>query len=37
VPVYITYLTALPDPARGIALQKDVYARDVRRSGGRRA
>jgi murein L,D-transpeptidase YcbB/YkuD len=37
VPVYITYLTALPDPARGIALQKDVYARDVRRSAGRRA
>jgi murein L,D-transpeptidase YcbB/YkuD len=30
VPVYITYLTALPDPARGIALQKDVYARDSR-------
>lgn len=31
VPVYITYLTALPDPARGVALQKDVYARDERR------
>jgi murein L,D-transpeptidase YcbB/YkuD len=30
VPVYITYLTALPDPARGIVLQKDVYARDGR-------
>ena len=28
VPVYITYLTALPDPARGVALQRDVYARD---------
>ncbi|MET1110537.1 MAG: L,D-transpeptidase family protein [Allosphingosinicella sp.] len=37
VPVYITYLTALPDPARGVALQRDVYARDERRSGGRRA
>ncbi|MEO7178728.1 MAG: L,D-transpeptidase family protein [Allosphingosinicella sp.] len=41
VPVYITYLTALPDRARGIALQRDVYARDVRRSptrfGARRA
>jgi murein L,D-transpeptidase YcbB/YkuD len=37
VPVYITYLTALPDPARGIALQKDVYARDLRRPAGRRA
>jgi murein L,D-transpeptidase YcbB/YkuD len=37
VPVYITYLTALPDPARGVALQKDVYARDERRSSGRRA
>jgi murein L,D-transpeptidase YcbB/YkuD len=31
VPVYIIYLTALPDPARGVALQKDVYARDERR------
>jgi murein L,D-transpeptidase YcbB/YkuD len=31
VPVYITYLTALPDPARGVALQRDVYARDDRR------
>lgn len=37
VPVYITYLTALPDPARGVALQRDVYARDDRRSTGRRA
>jgi murein L,D-transpeptidase YcbB/YkuD len=37
VPVYITYLTALPDPARGVALQRDVYARDERRSPGRRA
>lgn len=37
VPVYITYLTALPDPTRGIALQKDVYARDTRRPSGRRA
>jgi murein L,D-transpeptidase YcbB/YkuD len=31
VPVYITYLTVLPDPARGVALQRDVYARDDRR------
>ncbi|HET9638283.1 MAG TPA: L,D-transpeptidase family protein [Allosphingosinicella sp.] len=37
VPVFITYLTALPDPARGVALQRDVYARDDRRSPGRRA
>jgi murein L,D-transpeptidase YcbB/YkuD len=37
VPVYITYLTALPDPARGVALQRDVYARDSRRPTGRRA
>lgn len=37
VPVYITYLTALPDPARGVAIQKDVYARDGRRSSDRRA
>jgi murein L,D-transpeptidase YcbB/YkuD len=37
VPVYITYLTALPDPARGVALQRDVYARDQRRSSGRGA
>jgi murein L,D-transpeptidase YcbB/YkuD len=37
VPVYITYLTALPDPSRGVALQRDVYARDDRRSSGRRA
>ena len=37
VPVFITYLTALPDPARGVALQRDVYARDGRRSSGRRA
>jgi murein L,D-transpeptidase YcbB/YkuD len=35
VPVYITYLTALPDPRRGIALQRDVYARDGRRAMGR--
>ncbi|HYW15844.1 MAG TPA: L,D-transpeptidase family protein [Allosphingosinicella sp.] len=35
VPVYITYLTALPDPARGVALQRDVYARDERRASGR--
>ena len=37
VPVFITYLTALPDPARGVALQRDVYARDERRPAGRRA
>jgi murein L,D-transpeptidase YcbB/YkuD len=37
VPVYITYLTALPDPARGVALQRDVYARDERRPSARRA
>jgi murein L,D-transpeptidase YcbB/YkuD len=37
VPVYIIYLTALPDPSRGVALQRDVYARDERRSSGRRA
>jgi murein L,D-transpeptidase YcbB/YkuD len=37
VPVYITYLTALPDPARGVALQRDVYARDERRSSSREA
>jgi len=37
VPVYITYLTALPDPARGVSLQRDVYARDDRRSPARRA
>ncbi len=41
VPVYITYLTALPDPARGVVLQRDVYARDhardARRPPGRRA
>ncbi|HEX8625156.1 MAG TPA: L,D-transpeptidase family protein [Allosphingosinicella sp.] len=36
VPVYITYLTALPDPARGVAIQRDVYARDERGSSGRR-
>jgi murein L,D-transpeptidase YcbB/YkuD len=29
VPVYITYLTALPDPARGIALRPDPYRRDA--------
>ncbi|HEX6374654.1 MAG TPA: L,D-transpeptidase family protein [Allosphingosinicella sp.] len=32
VPVYITYLTALPDPVRGVVLQRDVYARDNRRT-----
>jgi murein L,D-transpeptidase YcbB/YkuD len=37
VPVFITYLTALPDPARGVVLQRDVYARDERRPSGRRA
>lgn len=37
VPVYITYLTALPDPVRGVVLQRDVYARDERRSPRRRA
>jgi L,D-transpeptidase YcbB len=37
VPVYITYLTALPDPARGVAVQRDVYARDARRSPRRSA
>jgi murein L,D-transpeptidase YcbB/YkuD len=37
VPVFITYLTVLPDPARGVSLQRDVYARDERRSPGRRA
>jgi murein L,D-transpeptidase YcbB/YkuD len=37
VPVYITYLTALPDPARGVTLQRDVYARDSRRPAPRRA
>jgi murein L,D-transpeptidase YcbB/YkuD len=37
VPVYITYLTALPDPARGVVLQRDVYARESRPSSGRRA
>jgi murein L,D-transpeptidase YcbB/YkuD len=37
VPVYITYLTALPDPARGVALQKDFYARDGRPSTRRGA
>lgn len=36
VPVYITYLTALPDPARGVAMQRDVYARDVYARDGRR-
>lgn len=34
VPVFITYLTALPDPARGVVLQRDVYARDSRRPSG---
>jgi murein L,D-transpeptidase YcbB/YkuD len=28
VPVYISYFTALPDPARGIAFQPDIYGRD---------
>ena len=37
VPVFITYLTALPDPARGVVLQRDVYARDGRPSPARRA
>jgi L,D-transpeptidase YcbB len=37
VPVFITYLTALPDPARGVVLQRDVYARDGRPSSARRA
>jgi murein L,D-transpeptidase YcbB/YkuD len=37
VPVYITYLTALPDRAKGVALQRDVYARDSRPSSARRA
>jgi murein L,D-transpeptidase YcbB/YkuD len=37
VPVFITYLTALPDPARGVAIQRDVYARDVRRTARRSA
>jgi murein L,D-transpeptidase YcbB/YkuD len=35
VPVYITYLTALPDPSRGLVLQRDVYARDSRPAGHR--
>jgi L,D-transpeptidase YcbB len=35
VPVFITYLTALPDPARGVAVQRDVYARDARRASRR--
>jgi murein L,D-transpeptidase YcbB/YkuD len=37
VPVFITYLTALPDPVRGVALQRDAYARDVRRASRRAA
>jgi murein L,D-transpeptidase YcbB/YkuD len=37
VPVYITYLTALPDPARGLLMQRDVYARASRASARRRA
>ncbi|HEX8261993.1 MAG TPA: L,D-transpeptidase family protein, partial [Allosphingosinicella sp.] len=37
VPVYITYLTALPDPEKGVVLQRDVYARDGRRSSRRSA
>jgi murein L,D-transpeptidase YcbB/YkuD len=28
VPVYITYLTVVPAPGGGIALQRDVYGRD---------
>lgn len=37
VPVYITYLTALPDPGRGLVVQRDVYARDGRRTSRRSA
>ena len=37
VPVYITYLTALPDPARGVVVRRDVYARDGRRTPRRSA
>jgi murein L,D-transpeptidase YcbB/YkuD len=37
VPVYITYLTALPDPVRGVVPQRDVYARDGRRPSRRAA
>ncbi|HEX8222819.1 MAG TPA: L,D-transpeptidase family protein [Allosphingosinicella sp.] len=37
VPVYITYLTALPDPKRGVAVQRDVYARETRRTSRRAA
>jgi murein L,D-transpeptidase YcbB/YkuD len=37
VPVYIIYLTALPDPARGVVLRRDVYARDGRRASRRPA
>lgn len=37
VPVFITYLTALPDPARGVVVQRDVYARDARRASRRTA
>ncbi|HEU0133905.1 MAG TPA: L,D-transpeptidase family protein [Allosphingosinicella sp.] len=36
VPVYITYLTALPDPAKGVVIQRDVYAREVRRQAAGR-
>jgi L,D-transpeptidase YcbB len=28
VPVYMTYLTVLPDPGRGLAFQSDAYRRD---------
>jgi murein L,D-transpeptidase YcbB/YkuD len=28
VPVYITYLTAIPRPEGGVMVQKDVYGRD---------
>jgi len=37
VPVYITYLTALPDPARGVVIRPDLYARDGRRPARRSA
>ncbi|HYD38219.1 MAG TPA: L,D-transpeptidase family protein [Allosphingosinicella sp.] len=37
VPVYIVYLTALPDPRRGLVLQRDVYARDGRPASRRPA
>ena len=28
VPVYITYLTMLPDPKAGLSFRRDVYGRD---------